>query len=907
MSWLRKQGSFRLRRPAAILKNADPRTLLEAFREHCTQASVLMQRWDLTLSLSVRQDDVAAIVNHLEQMVNYILEECASKGPLGPGGTMTGPPSSVSTLSSSTSSSAPSPAPSLTSYAISPILDYILDSNVLEKVLDWSLQTAEFTLRLLEEQLRIFEVLASNCSQRLLYQKGFLSPLQKLLSICESDCPEELEHRLVALLNTLCVTLSQNADLLQIFFNPRGGGMGDAQGPPRFPVFSLLVPFLHREGSLGHQARDALLLCMCLAAKNHARIDELGKYMANHSNFCPILATGLSGLYSVLPRKLEVRGEDWYRLSEEDVHDLPSLGAFLCSLEFCNAVTQVSHPLVRNQLLDYLLHGFLIPVMGPALYQSNTDEIVTTTVYLELFLRKVTEPRLMRVFLHFLLTTICERRLLLDILILRIGAHSKLAIVTIVLFKTLLDLNCEEVMFELVFKYLIPCSHVMLSHRDRMREVDTFCVTAQRLLSLAPSQLSATAAGVSVSGHPSGSVTAASTPVTAFNGGVRQSRSYTEGFLGGSKGTGATGNAQDAYGSDSPQISYLAYLLDAKNGVRACRDACQVWSRNYDGSKCDWRVKDATENGVSRTTNTANSCQQLAIARHNQNSTSSSSGVSTPSSGKIQLQQHMNGTGSDQAGVAGGGGATQNHNGKLAEEREDSGIFVNDQKDFGGADIGPFLTQVLSRLECLTINDVYTNLQLTSLVSRLALYPQPLLRSFLLSQEIVFQPSIRSLYQVLCGLRHKIEQLSTQLGNYPALIHKAREFFVARENVLNQSNLVFSSSAACQPTPPSREKHTTTNANPPTQRRRSFGTFFRKFSALQPIADHSGYRYIAKPPLGDRNSAGEGDTSRSNSEAARAQMRAVLSIVVFDEFVKELAAISQEHSLQHLLDEVPAD
>lgn len=100
-------------------------------------------------SFSVRQDDVAAILNHLEQMVNYILEESATKS-------FTGPPSSASTLSSMSSS--PSPVPSLNSYAISPILDYILDNDVLERILEWSLQTSEFTLRLLEEQLRIFEV-----------------------------------------------------------------------------------------------------------------------------------------------------------------------------------------------------------------------------------------------------------------------------------------------------------------------------------------------------------------------------------------------------------------------------------------------------------------------------------------------------------------------------------------------------------------------------------------------------------------------------------------------------------------------------------------------------------------------------------------------------------------------------
>uniref|UniRef100_A0A4W3GYC3 Uncharacterized protein n=1 Tax=Callorhinchus milii TaxID=7868 RepID=A0A4W3GYC3_CALMI len=41
------------------------------------------------------------------------------------------------------------------------------------------------------------------------------------------------------------------------------------------------------------------------------------------------------------------------------------------SLEFCNAVIQVAHPLVRNQLVDYLHNGFLVPVMGPALHKVS--------------------------------------------------------------------------------------------------------------------------------------------------------------------------------------------------------------------------------------------------------------------------------------------------------------------------------------------------------------------------------------------------------------------------------------------------------------------------------------------------------------------------------------------------------
>lgn len=55
-----------------------------------------------------------------------------------------------------------------------------------------------------------------------------------------------------------------------------------------FVIFSLLIPFVHREGPIGHQARDALLLCMALSKKN----TNIGMYIAKHSNLCPVLATG---------------------------------------------------------------------------------------------------------------------------------------------------------------------------------------------------------------------------------------------------------------------------------------------------------------------------------------------------------------------------------------------------------------------------------------------------------------------------------------------------------------------------------------------------------------------------------------------------------------------------------------
>lgn len=98
------------------------------------------------------------------------------------------------------------------------------------------------------------------------------------------------------------------------------------------------MPYIHRENARGMQARDALLLLMSLSKKNKT----LGVYITDHSNICMILASGLSGLYFVLPQVLtDVTSPDWHRLTPDDVNDIKELSTFVTSLEFTNAVAQV--------------------------------------------------------------------------------------------------------------------------------------------------------------------------------------------------------------------------------------------------------------------------------------------------------------------------------------------------------------------------------------------------------------------------------------------------------------------------------------------------------------------------------------------------------------------------------------
>lgn len=55
---------------------------------------------------------------------------------------------------------------------------------------------------------------------------------------------------------------------------------------------------------------------------------------------------------------------------------------------------------------------------------------------------------------------------------------------------------------------------------------------------------------------------------------------------------------------------------------------------------------------------------------------------------------------------------------------------------------------LLTKLENMLQNSLYVNILLTGIVAQLACYPQPLLRSFLLNTNMVFQPSVKSLIQV---------------------------------------------------------------------------------------------------------------------------------------------------------------
>lgn len=51
---------------------------------------------------------------------------------------------------------------------------------------------------------------------------------------------------------------------------------------------------------------------------------------------------------------------------------------------------------------------------------------------------------------------------------------------------TLIDLNCEDIMIELVYKYLLNGHHLMVNHRNQVAEPEPYREAAVAFLGLAP-------------------------------------------------------------------------------------------------------------------------------------------------------------------------------------------------------------------------------------------------------------------------------------------------------------------------------------------------------------------------------------------------------------------------------------
>lgn len=985
--------------------DTDPQTCLEVFQNHWKQAlSIIKKGNGSTSSQGCNPDEQEAVMQNVEQMINLLVGEVGldENGQGMPG----------------------------------PILHYLLEEDIFDQFCNWCHYNSNNGDKLKCEQLRIFEQLISQSQQLLLIHKAIIQPLLRLLYLCaEGSKTSDVESRLVLVLHQLCVCISQETVILESFFNASTN-----HGPTKFLIFSLLIPYIHREGKVGQQARDALLLIMTISARN----PHIGLYIAENSDFCPVLATGLSGLYSSLPRKIPVYTDEWHQFSQEDISLVPELQMFLNSLEFCNAVTQVSHPAIRSQLIKFIYDGFLVPVLGPALHQNSREEVIAATAYLELFLRKTTEPNLLRTFLKFILVEQNDEIVILDSLITRINSSSKpLCVVSLSLFKTLVNLNCEDVMFQLIFRYLIPCTHVMVSQRRNVSDLDLHCKSAERFLSLRPNCC-----------RPE-LIEKKSTPIQEKSATVATEQQNT------AFPPGTFGSKLEHY-----ETNYYDYLAEAKSQLESCAKACQRWVYPYDGQSPSMdalvdngnesesmQISSVTETGLCNSGANSrmledmngsnggplrrssevdevliadNSCQSSVpdltylLTSYDSNSFMSSpekiedfihylDEVPTPPDLEKTFEESVNSLDSilsslcsrtdsssvkssnntsvnlelspqsiaDDSTKAVGDGTTfevinstrdgvESDPSKGSPSHDTTSSFVEISMSNFASDvnvqtalsslpqrvslnsvdtvvhrkpsrdestvrsvsfnltdasmqnntsvpaavtntdklapnIGPFLMALFSKLDGMMQNSLPVNLLLTGVIARLASYPQPLLRSFLLSHNLVFQPTVKSLLQVLTSLKQKVDHFAYTVPSFDKLLLRAKRTLIAREEEWRLGCVTISpyrintvSPVKLPPVPENnnKDKKKTSLADLLFRRspdKRAILPKAKKGPQVQILQGARGFRYINYQNRPH-------DISENPMDSPKIR-NAVFCAVILEEFVKELAAFSQEQAV----------
>ena len=243
-------------------------------------------------------------------------------------------------------------------------------------------------------------------------------------------------------------------------------------------------------------------------------------------------------------------------------------------------------------------------------------------------------------------------------------------------------------------RYLIPCTHILTSQKRTIKEVDLYSKSAFKFLSLIPACCSS-----SQSTSPSSSTeNLNSSSDTPMKIGLKTSSELV--FY-------RSSHLDDLYSEVC--VDYMEYLADARNLLRDCQMRCFCWCAPYDGQNPLPQDPSLVERGRS------------------------SSNLSAPvANGSIPNQSSSLTSGDELIPLKRSKSASE-HGQKLTEP-----------------DLGPFITTLFQKVERMHQNTFYVNLILTGVVSRLALYPQPLLRSFLLNYNMVLKPGVRSLFQVGC-------------------------------------------------------------------------------------------------------------------------------------------------------------
>ena len=243
----------------------------------------------------------------------------------------------------------------------------------------------------IEQSAKLYHLLINSEAEGLLDNKLFSRSLLDLVryTVIGSSriVDEKVEGDLIELLFEIATKIRLEPDLLSAWFHPeRDRSQGRAlQGESRgnqFPLFYVLVQYVHHDGPIGDFARTALLYLTDTASKSKS----LEAWMIE-SDLAPQMASGLGALYSQLSRHfppLEAAEKSLPILALSDSssnQDSPketrqsfqqNMKEFLAYLAFWqDTITHCKSPEVADTLLDHFQVLFVQQLLYPSLLESS--------------------------------------------------------------------------------------------------------------------------------------------------------------------------------------------------------------------------------------------------------------------------------------------------------------------------------------------------------------------------------------------------------------------------------------------------------------------------------------------------------------------------------------------------------
>ncbi|KAK4100182.1 hypothetical protein N658DRAFT_473813 [Parathielavia hyrcaniae] len=241
----------------------------------------------------------------------------------------------------------------------------------------------------------------------------------------------DTEARVVELAFNITTKIRLDPGILPAWFKSQSNGSDARQLDHRekfagrtqkqdFPLFYLLMDYIHHEGKVGDFARTGLLYIVEAASRS-----VLLEQWIVESDLSTLMATGLGALYSQLSRKLVI---------DHPPNELPPILAFSdyqhpksnyevvssCSFQFQSHLdTFLSHLLfwqdvlnhcrsveVKSSLLEHFQVIFLQQLLYPSLLESSDVDggsSVAVLTYLRRILESLDHPDMINLILHYLL------------------------------------------------------------------------------------------------------------------------------------------------------------------------------------------------------------------------------------------------------------------------------------------------------------------------------------------------------------------------------------------------------------------------------------------------------------------------------------------------------------------------